>query len=101
MPTGFTIVEVMDSLLNTTVVFEWDPPPGSGPGAVVDNYIISITPMPISHPSINIVYSTTWNVTISYNVEYNATITALNCDGESSSPLALTDIIFGKIKYNS
>ncbi len=75
-------------------MFEWDPPNGSGPEAVVENYIISILPMPASHPISNVVDFTSWNVTLDYNVIYNATITALNCVGESI-PNVLTNIQYG------
>ena len=75
-------------------MFEWDPPNGSGPEAVVENYIISILPMPASHPISNSVNSTSLNVTLDYNVIYNATITALNCAGESD-PNVLNNIQYG------
>ncbi len=79
-------------------MFEWDSPLGSGPEAVVDNYTISILPMPVSHPISNVVYSTSWNVTLDYNVIYNATITSQNCAGESE-PVVLTNIRYGKFYY--
>ncbi len=75
-------------------MFEWDPPNGSGPEAVVENYKISILPMPVSHPISNVVDNTSWNVTLDYNVIYSATITALNCAGESI-PNVLTNIQYG------
>ncbi len=80
--------------IDTTVMFEWDPPNGSGPEAVVENYIISILPMPDSHPISNVVNTTSWNVTLDYNVVYNATITAQNCAGKSEINV-LTNIQYG------
>ncbi len=64
-------------------MFEWDLPPGSGPEAIVDNYTITITPAPVSHPISNVVLASPWNVTLNFNVMYTATITAVNCAGES------------------
>ncbi len=64
-------------------MFEWDPPPGSGPEAIVDHHTITITPAPVSHPISNVVLASPWNVTLSYNIIYTATITAVNCAGES------------------
>ncbi len=82
------------SPVDAAVMFEWDPPKGSGPESVVENYTISILPMPVSHPISNVVNSTSWNVTLAYNMIYNATITALNCAGESE-PVVLTNIQYG------
>ena len=64
-------------------MFNWDPPPGSGPEAIVDNYNITITPAPVSHSSYNVVTAPPWNVTLNYNVIYTATVTASNCAGDS------------------
>ena len=86
------------TVTNVTVTFEWDPPAGSGPEAIVDNYIISILPMPASHPISNVVYFTTLNVTLDYNTTYNASIAAFNCAGESRS-VVLSDIEYGMIFY--
>ncbi len=69
--------------MDSTVMFEWDPPPGNGPEAIVDNYTIIISPAPISHPASNVVRASPWNVTLDYNVMYTATIIAMNCAGGS------------------
>ena len=61
----------------------------------MDYYKIVITPRPLSHPVSNVVYSTPWNVTLDYNIEHTAIITAVNCAGESS-PFTLTDIEFSE-----
>ena len=76
-------------------MFEWDSPAGSGPEAIVDNYTITVNPMPVSHPISNVVISTPWNVTLSYNVIYTATIRAVNCAGESNTS-TLPGVEFGK-----
>ena len=95
-PTGFSITGQNDSLhYNTTITFEWDPPQGRGPEAIVDYYSILVTPRPLSHPPSNIVYFTPWNVTLDYNIVHTATITAVNCAGESN-PFILTNIEFSE-----
>ena len=79
-------------------MFEWDSPGGSGPEAIVDNYIITVNPMPVSHPISNVVLTSPWNVTLSYNVIYTATIAAMNCISEGNTSI-LQDIEYGKIKF--
>ena len=61
----------------------------------MDYYSIVVTPRPLSHPVSNIVYSTHWNVTLEYNINHTAAITAVNCAGESS-PFILTKIEFSE-----
>ena len=93
--TGFNITSYYPSVADATVTFTWDPPPGSGPEAIVDSYTITITPMPVSHPITNVVTSSPWNVTLDYNETYTATIIAVNCAGESS-PFILPNIEYSK-----
>ena len=62
---------------------------------MVDRYILSITPKTVSHPISNEVYSTIWSVTLDYNTVYTATVTAVNCAGESNTVI-LPDIQYGK-----
>ncbi len=83
-PTGFRITNIFNSMLNITVTLQWDSPPGRGPEAIVDNYTITITP---SHPISNVVLASPWNVTLNYDVVYIATITAVNCAGESEASI--------------
>ena len=95
-PTGFNTSMKHDNSLDTIVTFQWNPPQGSGPETIVDSYKISITPRPVSHPVLNVVsYTTSWNVTLYFNVEYSATIIAVNCAGDSS-PFTLHDIKFSE-----
>ena len=76
-------------------MFEWDSPGGSGPETDIDNYVITVNPMPVSQPISNVVLSSPWNVTLRYNVIYTATITAVNCAGESIT-FTLPGIEYGK-----
>ncbi len=94
-PTGLQVVMEYYTVEDNTVTFAWDPPPGSGPEAIVDNYTISIMPIPVSHSITSVGLSSPWNVTLNYNVNYTATIIALNCAGMSDS-LELISIEYGK-----
>lgn len=95
IPFGFMFTQQFDTLVNTTITFEWDPPQGSGPEAVVDYYVITISPSPLSHPGTNMVESPPWNVTLSYNVEHTVNITAVNCAGNGDT-FVLSNVRFGK-----
>ena len=96
MPTGLRITQNFFTPENITVLFEWDPPQGLGPEEVVDYYRITISPAPLSHPSINSVNSSVWNVTLAYNTPYTANTTAVNCAGKSPS-ITLEGILFGML----
>ncbi len=95
MPIGLVISDMQYSAMFTTVTFDWDPPSGSGPEGVVDNYTILIMPKPISSPQSNVVTAAPWNVTLNYNIEYSATISATNCAGASES-FSLQNIEYSK-----
>ena len=82
-------------MIDTTLTLEWDPPQGSGPEAIVDNYIISISPDPLSHPGVNMNLSSPWNLTLAHNTTYSIGITAVNCAGESNN-LTLPDIEYSR-----
>ena len=97
-PTSFNLTNGYEDEFNITITLEWNPPKGSGPEVIVHSYEIVITPKPISYPSSNTIYSTSWNVTLNYNVQYEATIIAVNCEGESS-PVILSDIEFSELNY--
>ena len=94
-PSGFNTSGRLDAIMNTIIKFEWDPPQGRGPDAVVDFYSISILPRPLSHFITSVAYSTAWNATIAYNVEYTVSITAVNCAGESN-PFILPELEISK-----
>lgn len=92
-PTGFRIIRKRQDtdLLGNAITFDWDPPQGSGPEAIVDYYTISISPTPLSHPDISRVYSSPWNVTLGYNINYAVEIVAENCAGASNSFILRND----------
>ena len=98
IPTGFVVTEQYPTDIAKTVTFEWDEPRGIGPELIVDYYLISITPQPRSHPIINNVSSSPWNVTLDFNVAYITTITAVNCAGQSMT-LVLPESEFSKCQY--
>ena len=81
--------------MSTTVTLDWDPPQGTGPEAVVDNYTISISPAPPYQPARLQVPSYPWNVTLAHNEIYSINLTATNCVGDSE-PIALSNVGFGE-----
>ena len=95
LPTGFNYTREYHETATTTITLAWNPSPGSGPEAIVDNYIISISPQPLSHSSENIVLSSPWNVSLSHNTIYSVNITAANCAGLSDT-YVLPNIEYGK-----
>ena len=98
IPSGFYIAEENFTETNLTVTFVWDEPQGNGPEAIVDNYIIVISPRPLSLPSgINVLPNSpqAFDVTLNYNTPYMATITAENCAGMSETTVSLA-IEYGK-----
>lgn len=97
LPINFNVSAQNDTLFNTTVTFRWDPPPGSGVKTIVDKYIFSIYPLSLSHPTSNFVYSEVVDVTLEYNLEYTATLIAVNCAGESDYPVLLPNVEFSKL----
>ena len=81
-------------MLNYNITLEWNPPEGSGLEVIVDSYNINVIPKPVSHPINNLVYSTSWNVTLQYNANYTVSINAENCAGESSE--VTLPVLYGK-----
>ena len=79
-----TTAEYHDSM-ETTVTLDWNPPQGSGPEAIIDNYTIYISPTPPYQPATVSLLSRPWNVTLAHNVNYTLNLTARNCAGESDS----------------
>ena len=98
-PSGFNITQQLDTLSNTTIMFEWDPPQGYGPEVIVARYVITISPQPLSHPTLGVVNSTYFITTVEYNEEYEATLTAENCAGESNT-VVLSNIRFSEYSIN-
>ena len=94
-PIEFNVTRVYYYILNYTVSLKWNLPVERSPSFTVDRYILSIKPKPVSQPTSNEIYSTIWNVTLNYNIEYTATITAVNCAGESNMVI-LPNIKYGK-----
>ena len=94
-PYGFEVTRELDTTIGLNVTFGWNPPVALGPEAIVDSYIISIIPEPLSHPISSKVNSTRLKVTLLYNEEYTVTVTSVNCAG-ASNPLEATNIVFSK-----
>lgn len=87
VPTGFNITDVVFMDSNITITFEWEAPQNSGADAVVDYYIITISPSPFSQSTVNTLPNTpsAFNVTLDYNTGYMASILAENCAGRSNT----------------
>lgn len=88
-PSGFSVSGQYDTQSNTTLTLRWDAPLGIGVGVIVDHYRVLITPQSLSHPLSNVFSYPPVNVTLNYNEEYTATITSVNCAGESSPEMLL------------
>ena len=67
---------------SSTVTVEWDPP--SSPGGVSVSYVLTISPPPLSQSPLT-VETTSAQIAVSYNTQYNLTIRADNCAGFSNS----------------
>ena len=93
-PTGLNYTSEYHQFMNSTLTLDWDAPLGSGPQAVVDNYTLSISPAPLSHPGTNVVQDPPFNVTLAHNIAYTLNITAVNCAGESET------VTFPDIEYS-
>ena len=99
-PLALRITGEMHSNMETTVSLEWDPPQGSGPETVVDNYNISIFPNPPYQPANILVSSQNTTVILEHNELYTINVTAVNCAGESRQALMLS-IEYGKCLQES
>lgn len=97
VPVNFDVTEQYDTLSNTTITFSWDPPQGYGVKTVVDYYLLSITPTSLYPPPSTVVNGTSVNVTVQYNLDYTATLSAVNCAGEGSYIILATKFS----KYNN
>lgn len=94
-PAEFGITNEYHDDMETTVTLDWDPPQGSGPESIIDNYTISILPLPPYQPNIVLVDSPPWNVTLTHNEDYTVNLTAVNCAGESET-VTISSIIICK-----
>ncbi len=96
-PTNFRKKEFY-SVMDILVLFEWDPPSGSGPEAVVESYTVIIRPAPEFHPSINTGLSLPFiYVTLNYSVIYSASVHSINCIGESNVTILTAE--YGMFDY--
>ena len=78
------------------VFFKWIAPLGIGPGYFIQNYSVNIVSETESY-SYNFASAvTTLNASLNYNVNYTASVVAINCAGESD-PLVLSNIFYGKL----
>ena len=93
MPSNPQVI-IHHDVRNVVITLAWEAPRGEGPEAVVDHYIISLSPSPLS-PMDTMVLASPWNVTLNSNEVLTATIVAVNCNGESD-PLVF-DVITGAI----
>ena len=91
------------TVTNVTVTFQWEPPQGGGPQAVVDYYLLSVFPQPLSQPIIGNISGTliSWDVTMQYNTRYSANVTAVNCAGNSETAVLPMDIEFSELFFDS
>ena len=101
IPSGFNIIGQSFTVSNVTVMFAWDEPLGSGPEAVVDNYIVTVSPSPLFPSANNTLPNTplSLNVTLDYNTTYVVSITAENCAGLSQA-FTLPEFEYSKILPN-
>ncbi len=87
LPSGFNITGEVYTVTNLTVTFEWDAPRDRGPQAIVDTYIVSISPQPLFPFDVSRLPNSqlALHVTLDYNTTYMAIITAENCAGKSET----------------
>ena len=98
IPFGFNITNQVYSTSNVTVDFEWDEPSGSSSEAVVDNYYITVSPMPLSPSSNDFVLPNsfrTFETVLNYNTLYTVSIFAENCAGQSEVFMYPENVLYG------
>ena len=97
-PTSFNIIEIYHEISDIILTFKWDKSKILGTEKIiVDYYNVLITSK--LQQVLYVVYSSPWNVTLDYNKNYNASITAVNCVGKSS-PLLVSNIKFDNIPHS-
>ena len=82
----FNITEMSPLFRTYSITFDWI---SSG---TVENYIIEISPKPPFTPATSIVKYGPWNVTLSYDTVYLASITGLSCGGRKSPTVTIRNI---------
>ncbi len=74
-----------DTANSSLLTLTWSPP--SSTGGVSVNYVLTISPSPLSGSPVT-VETTSTQITVSYNTPYNVTIRAVNCAGMSNDTMA-------------
>ena len=86
-PQSLTIIQSINNTDNSMVTIQWDSPQASG-AAAVDNYTVSVTPMPLSgDPILTVRMDTMIELILNYNVQYTVSVMATNCAGSSDPSL--------------
>lgn len=84
--TGFSAVRSYPEATHIAATFEWGPPPQSiGVKSTAIYYRLSISPAPLNYPDTVEITDLSWNVSLEYNTNYTASITAVNCLSENSN----------------
>ena len=97
------ISEVSYGELGSVVNLTWDLPP---PTVIVENYSVSISPAPLSHPTgyFSLTSPPLINITLMDNVLYTVNLTAMNCVEESeifTQDILLSESLLKWKKYNA
>lgn len=98
IPFGFNITDQAYTTSNVTVHFEWDQPIGRASEVIVDNYYVTVSPMPL-HPSLSDFVlpnsPLTFETVLNYNIVYTALIFAENCAGQSEVSMYPENVLYG------
>lgn len=85
-PSGLRVIGRTDSMTDTSIDLAWDAPEGDGAESLVDHYILSISPPPLSAPMETVVPASPWSTVLISSIEvYTASVTAVNCNGNSAA----------------
>jgi hypothetical protein len=91
---NFHVAEKSENLQDVNVHFEWELPVGVGPEFEVERYEYSMESEAGLNYSSN-ASNSSMDVLLAYNVNYTASIQAVNCVGKSGI-LSVTNLFFGK-----